>query len=247
MFTNFIILWSGAGSQGPQSHILMMGGSNRGSYFIPQKIPTSEFVYPKKSLLFLAYPQKFLSVFASANFIIGKLKHANFNSGFGQKQNYKLRLHYFWFELMKNTIPQKIPLLFSRPKKIPASFIDPKNLFWPKCQTQKNPSDPPVIKICEWGPWGNSINLHFKFGARQTWEPAGRIGELRNFLNGFAKSPRLIVLNIDWVQFILKNCEILHSVQVCMINITVSSQMWCMKSVKGWFTHPQFCWQDFVN
>ena len=47
-------------SQGPHSHILMTGGSDRGSYFIPQKIPTSEFVYPKKSL----------SVFASANFII---------------------------------------------------------------------------------------------------------------------------------------------------------------------------------
>ena len=33
------------------------------------------------------------------------------------------------------------------------------------------------------------------------------------FWNGFAKSPRLIVLNIDWVQFVLKNCEILHSVR----------------------------------
>ena len=57
-------------SQGPHSHILLTGGSDRGSYFIPQKIPTSEFVYPKKSLLFLAYPKKSLSVFASANFII---------------------------------------------------------------------------------------------------------------------------------------------------------------------------------
>ena len=57
-------------SQGPHSHILLTGWSDRGSYFIPQKIPTSEFVYPKKSLLFLAYPKKSLSVFASANFII---------------------------------------------------------------------------------------------------------------------------------------------------------------------------------
>ena len=61
-------------SQGLHSHILMTGGSNRGSYFIPKKIPTSEFVYPKKSLLFLAYPKKSLSVFASANFIIYLLK-----------------------------------------------------------------------------------------------------------------------------------------------------------------------------
>ena len=52
-------------------------GSYRGSYFIeftPPKIPTSEFVYAKKSLLFLAYPKKSLRVFASANFIIYLLK-----------------------------------------------------------------------------------------------------------------------------------------------------------------------------
>ena len=56
--------------QGPHSDILMTGGSDRGSYFIPKKIPTSEFVYPKKTLLLLTYPKKSLSVFASANFII---------------------------------------------------------------------------------------------------------------------------------------------------------------------------------
>ena len=34
-----------------------------------------------------------------------------------------------------------------------------------------------------------------------------------------AKSPRLIVLNIDWVQFVLKNCEIPFILsEVCMIN-----------------------------
>ena len=63
------------------------GGSDRGSYFILQKIPTSEFVYPKKSLLFLVYPQCFcISKFYYLS--SGKLKHANFNFGFGQKQNY---------------------------------------------------------------------------------------------------------------------------------------------------------------
>ena len=40
---------------------------------------------------------------------------------------------------------QKNPGVFHRPQKNP---------FWPKCQTQKSPSDLPVIKICEWGPWG---------------------------------------------------------------------------------------------
>ena len=39
------------------------GGGDRGSYYIPQKIITSEFVYPKKSLLFIAYPKKSLSPF----------------------------------------------------------------------------------------------------------------------------------------------------------------------------------------
>ena len=59
----------------------------------------------------------------------------------------------------------------------------------------------------------NSINVHCKFGARQKWELAGRIGDFGNFFNGFAKSRQLIVLNIEWVQFVLKNCEILHSVR----------------------------------
>ena len=57
----------------------------------------------------------------------------------------------------------------------------------------------------------NSINVHCKFGARQMWEPAGRTGDFGHFLNVFAKSPWLIVLYIDLVQFVLKNCELLHS------------------------------------
>ena len=60
----------------------------------------------------------------------------------------------------------------------------------------------------------NTLNSsHCKFGACQKWESAGRVGDFGNFLNGFTKSPRLIVLNIDWVQFVLKNCEVLHSVR----------------------------------
>ena len=68
----------------------------------------------------------------------------------------------------------------------------------------------------------NSINIHCKFGAQQTWELAGRIGDFGNFLNGFAQSPQLIVLNIDWVQYlswkIVKYCILS---EVCMINSTV--------------------------
>ena len=45
------------------------------------------------------------------------------------------------------------------------------------------------------------------------------MGDFGNFLNGFAKIPRLVVLNIDWVQFVLKNCEIPYILsEVGMIN-----------------------------
>ena len=104
-------VWSVSSPQGSHSKILMTGRSDRGSYFIPQKITTSEFVYPKKSLLFLAYPKKSLKPFFATE---------NNPSGF-----------------------------FSRPIRIPASFIDQKNRFWSKFQTLKNHSDPLVIKICE--------------------------------------------------------------------------------------------------
>ena len=63
-----------------------------------------------------------------------------------------------------------------------------------------------------------------------------------------AKSSRLIFLSEYWLG---ANClEKLWNTalsEVCMINSTVSPQMWCIKSIKGWFTHPQVCWQDFVK
>ena len=92
---------------------------------------------------------------------------------------------------------------------------------------------------------------YWEFRPCQKWEPAGGIGNFGNVLNSFAKSPRLIVLNIDSVQFVLKNCEILHLSEVGMINTapgsTFSSQMWCIKGTKGWLAHPQICWHDFVK
>ena len=56
------------------------GGSDRGSYFVPKKIPT-----------FFSIPKKIPQCFCISKFYYlcsGKLKHANFNFGFGQKQNY---------------------------------------------------------------------------------------------------------------------------------------------------------------
>ena len=75
----------------------------------------------------------------------------------------------------------------------------------------------------------NSFNVHWKFGACQKWEPAGRIGDFGNFLNGFAKSPRVLrtVLNIEWVQFVLKNCEMLHFVRG--LYVKNSASYYCMK------------------
>ena len=48
---------------------------------------------------------------------------------------------------MKSTIPQKIPLLFSRPKKIAASFIDPKKIpFGQNVRPKKIIRTPPSLK-----------------------------------------------------------------------------------------------------
>ena len=83
------VLWA----QGPHSPIFVTGGGggfDRGSYFIPKNITTSEFVYPKKSLLFIVYPKKSLSPF------------------FTTQKNPSVFLR----------DPKKIPASFHRPKKI---------------------------------------------------------------------------------------------------------------------------------
>ena len=114
--------------------------------FYTQKNPNFRICLPKKIPTFFSIPTKIPQCFCIGKFYhltSGTLKHANFNFGFGQKQNYKLRLCYFLFELIKNTIPKKIPLLFSRPKKIRASFIDPKKSFLAKMSDPKKSFGPP--------------------------------------------------------------------------------------------------------
>ena len=71
--------------------------------------------------------------------------------------------HYF----LKHT--QKYPLLlFRNPKKIPASFIGPKESLLAEISDPKKisrtlpPPPPPVIKICEWGPWDCRFTYIFK-------------------------------------------------------------------------------------
>ena len=64
-----------------------------------------------------------------------------------------LLIVYCWFELMKNTIPTKIPVLFSRPQKIPASFIDPKKSLLAKMSDPKKIlQTPPSLKYVSGAP-----------------------------------------------------------------------------------------------
>ena len=58
----------------------------------------------------------------------------------------------------------------------------------------------------------------------------------------------------DWSSWILTECSLSWKIvkyriltEVCIINSTVSPQMWCIKNIKGWFTHTQVCWREFVK
>ena len=72
----------------------------------------------------------------------------------------------------------------------------------------------------------NSIKVHSN--TRPHWQLALEMrtgwpyGWFWKFLNGLAKSPRFMTnMNIDWVQFVLKNYEIpLSFTKVCLINST---------------------------
>ena len=103
--------------------------------FYTQKNPNFRICLPKKIPPFFSIPKKIPRCFCISKFYYlssGKLKHANVNFVFGQKQNYKLRLYYFLFELIKNTIPKKIPASFIDPKKfLLAKMSDPKKSFGP--------------------------------------------------------------------------------------------------------------------
>ena len=94
----------------------------------------------------------------------------------------------------------------------------------------------------------NSIIVH-SFGDCQKWELAGCIGDFENFLTISLKAhacfhrPEYLMSEIG-IAKIVKYCNLS---EVCMIKTapqsTVSPQMWCIKSIKGWLTRPQICWQ----
>ena len=139
------LLYTPLAAQGPHSYILMMGGSDRGSYY---------FYTPKNPNFRICLPKKIRQCFCISKFYYltsGKLKHANFNFAFGQKQNYKLHLQYI--------------LLFSRPKKIPASFIDPKKSLLAKMSDPKKSFRPPRhIKYVSGAPGIGCVPLSVKSG-----------------------------------------------------------------------------------
>ena len=73
------------------------GGVRQRFIFYTQKNPNFRICLPKKIPTFFSIPKKIPQCFCISKFYYlssGKLKHANFNFGFGQKQNYKLRLCY---------------------------------------------------------------------------------------------------------------------------------------------------------
>ena len=90
-----------------------------------------------------------------------------------------------------------------------------------------------------------SVTLLMFIQTLHTLLPAGRyIGDFGNFFSGFSKSP-----SVPRSSWILNECNSYFKIvkycilsEVCMIktapNSTVSPQMWCIKSIKGWFIRP---------
>ena len=65
-----------------------------------------------------------------------------------QLQNLSTKKYRYFFSIPQKSLSpffatSKNLLFFSQPKNIAASFMDPKNHFWPKFQTQKSHSTPP--------------------------------------------------------------------------------------------------------
>ena len=83
--------------RGP-THIFNDGGVRQRFIFYTPKNTNFRICLPKKIPTFVNIPKKIPQCFCISKFYYlssGKLKHANFNFGFGQKQHYNLRLCYF--------------------------------------------------------------------------------------------------------------------------------------------------------
>ena len=78
-------------TQGPHSHILMTGAPTEVHILYPKNPNFRIILSTQKVPTFFSIPKKIPQCFCISKFYYlpsGKLKHANFNFGFGQKQNY---------------------------------------------------------------------------------------------------------------------------------------------------------------
>ena len=163
---------------------------------------------------------------------------------------------FYWLLVVSLVILIAVPFVFSPPFNRLQEYS--------KCRAYQALLRLHIDKTIEWKIniiisllcWSLTLVCSFKHSlqlALQKWEPADRICGFRNFLNGLAKSPR--VLRSSWI---LNECNFCCKIvkywilsEVCMIKTvphsTVSPQMWCINGIKGWFTRNQICWQDFVK
>ena len=94
----------------------------------------------------------------------------------------------------------------------------------------------------------NSINVHSNTPHLATSWPLYTVGDFGNFLSGFAKSPR-----VNQSSWILNECNLYFKIvkycilsEVCMMktaphSTVFTSDVMCIKSIKGWFTRHQIC------
>ena len=156
---------------------------------------------------------------------------------------------FYWLFVVSFVILIAVPFVFSRLVNIACRSTQNAGRikrFWRLHIDIKNKHNKLFIMLER-----NSINAHSKTRPQltlQKWESAGRIGNFGNFLDGLAKSQRVlsILLNSEWVQFVYLYCKVVKYCilsEVCMIKTvphsTVSPQMWCINCIKGWFTRTQ--------
>ena len=90
--------WGSSSHPGAPLTYFNDGGVRQRVIFYTPKNPNFRICLPKTIPTFFSIPQKIPQCFCISKFYYltsGKLKHANFNFGFDQKQNYKFRLCYF--------------------------------------------------------------------------------------------------------------------------------------------------------
>ena len=87
---------------------------------------------------------------------------------------------------------------------------------------------------------------HCEFGACQKWAPTGRIGDFGNILNGFRLKAHACLDRPQYRMSAVCIAKLWNCIlsEVCMKQTTphstVSPQIWCIKRMKGWFTHTRF-------